>query len=72
MVWRPEDENQSTWQPPSREQIAELERTHVEPRLEIVPTTPTRKINEIGRRPPSPAPVRRERTPTSPTNIVYH
>ncbi len=71
MVWRPEDENQSTWKPPTREQLEELRRNHIEPRLEIVPTTPTQQINEIGRRPPTIVPeVPRNRTPSK--GIVYH
>lgn len=71
MVWRPEDENQSTWRPPTAEEVEELRRRHIEPRLEIVPSTPTRQINEIGRRPATETPaIRRERKPT--TGIVYH
>ncbi len=71
MVWRPEDDRnpESTWKPLTPQQQEELRRNHIEPRLEIVPSsTPTKPYNEIGRMPlPTPTPQRK------PTNtIVYH
>jgi hypothetical protein len=63
MPWDPENDNRSTWKPLTPEQIRELERTTVVPRLEIVPSTPTHKHRKI-----SPPPAR----PTTNKTPVFH
>jgi|GEM_PF-985107 len=40
MPWDPNKDNQSTWTPPTAEQIDEMRRNYREPRLEIVQHTP--------------------------------
>lgn len=71
MAYNRGDEDKSTWQPPSREQM-EILRRQPQPGLQEIPLErgPTRQHREISRVPqthvPTPAPT------SQPDKIIYH